>query len=218
MERPVSFGYKMAWLAVRSTEPVGVLDSLGVTEAVPASWQEGIDAIYSSSSLSVHPAFITPELDGWLLIASPGFFDEASDSEPTRLERFVTEAAKRLGTEVQFFATHRAVEGHAWAWADRKGLKRAFFYLGETDEYLLDSGAKTPREEELKCLDPGDEAVPDESTVMSVAREWSLDPTGLDQRAAEASIGYLGLVREPAVGEHGEAVGELPSKPWWRFW
>lgn len=218
MGRPVSFGYKMTWLAVRSTEPEGVIAGLGVTESTRASWEEGIDAIYSSTSLSEHPVFVTPELDGWVLVASPSYFDEASDADPARVERFVSDAAKRLGTEVQFFATHRIVEGHAWARANEEGLQRAFFYLGETDEYLLDTGAKTSHEETLGCLDPDAEAVPDESTVMSVAHAWSLDPTGLDQRSTEVTDGYLGRTGEPAEPNLDAAPGEAPQRPWWRFW
>jgi hypothetical protein len=123
-----------------------------------------------------------------------------------------------LGTDVQFFATHRVVEGHAWAWADGEGLKRAFFYLGETDEYLLNSGATTPSEGDLECLDPSHETVPDESTVLWVAGAWSLDPTGLRERFGEAPEGYLGLVSAPAEADLEEPMGESHQRPWWKFW
>jgi len=215
---PVAFGYKMSWLAVRSAEPGQVLTALGIEGAKPSSWQEGIDAVYASGSSLGHPVFVTPTLDGWVLVVSPGFFEEASDADPERLGRFVTDVARRLGTDVQFFATHRVVEGHAWAWADEGGLKRAFYYMGEVDECLVDIGAKTPHEETLGCVPPVGEAVPDEATVMSVAGSWSLDPTELERRFPGVDAGRLGQIAAawPEGGGTSEA-GET-KRPWWRFW
>lgn len=217
MSPPVPFGYRMSWLAIRSAEPDHVVMALGIEEAGPSSWQEGIDAVYASESLLDHAVFVTPALDGWVLVVSPGFFAAASDADPERLGRFVTDAARRLGTDVQFFASHRVVDGHAWAWADEEGLKRAFYYLGEVDECLVDTGAETPHEETLECVPPDADDVPDESTVMSVAGAWSLDPTELEGRFPDADAGQLGRMTVELEGG-GPAEAEEARRPWWRFW
>jgi hypothetical protein len=158
----------MAWVAVRSLDSETVMAGLDIRHAVRTAWRQAVDTIYASQSVSVHPVLVTPALNGFVLVASPVFFDEASDAEPERIERFVTELVSRLRTEVQYFATHRVIEGHAWARADVDGLRRAFFYLGEAGETLLDRMPKSTVEVQL--WESTMDFIPDESTVMSVAR------------------------------------------------
>ena len=217
MVRPVSFGYKMAWLAVRSDSPEDVAAGLGVEARVSSSWDRGVETVYSADSMTERPVFVTPSLDGWVLAVSPVYFEEASDADPERLSRFVSTAAELLGAEVQLFVTHRVVEGHAWARADESGLKRAYYYLGEVGECLLDQGPKTSVEDGLGCfgLDPAEPA--DESTVMEVARAWSIDPTGIEDRYAQLEAGILGTI--PPLSAHDGAREQSDSgKPWWKFW
>lgn len=218
MEQAVSFGYKMTWLAVRVSEPERVLDPLGIEQGRPVSWEEGIESIHSGSHLEAPSVFVTPELDGWVLVASSAYFDVVSDAEPDRLSRFVGDTAAQLHTEVQLFATHRVVEGHAWAMGDARGIRRAYFYLGEVDECLLDVGEKTRAEEALKCFAPGSTTVPDESTVMQVARAWSVDPTELAERFPQVAPGYLGTIARATSGDAEIETEEEPQRPWWRFW
>ena len=79
-------------------------------------------------------------------------------------------------------------------------------------------GAKTSHEETLECLESESEAVPDESTVMSVAHAWSLDPTGLNARFDEVGEGHLGAIGELAEEDHGAMPSEGAHRPWWKFW
>jgi hypothetical protein len=53
-------------------------------------------------------AFVTPPLSGWTLAMSTGFFDIA-DAEPAQFPELLVKLSAELGTEVQFFATHRVV-------------------------------------------------------------------------------------------------------------
>lgn len=218
MAEAVSFGYKMSWLAIRSSTPEHVVQALDIEEATPSSWEDGIAKVYSSSSMAEHPVFVTPELNGWVLAASPAFFDEASDADPERLVGFVSQAAQRLGTEVQLFVTHRVVEGHAWARADPNSIARAYFYLGEVGECLLDEGTKTPFEGTLACLGPDAAEPPDEATVMSVAGAWSLDPTTLDVRFPDVPDGLLGRISVPAAEAPENVEHSEDARPWWKFW
>lgn len=220
MAQSRAFGYKMAWLAIRGMDPLEVVTGLGCLDSRPCPWAVGIEKVYGADPLSAeHPIFITPELDGWVLAASPAFFEEASDRFPERLEKFVTDLSSRLETEVQLFATHRVVEGHGWAKAEQGHLQRAFLYLGETGDVLIDALAKTPVEEELG-LDfsriRGGESVPDESMVMAVANAWSIDPTGIEEHFPDVQDGHLGKIISNTKEEVTST--EAPKRPWWKFW
>ena len=78
MARPVPFGFKMAWPAGRADAPEAVIESLGMRNSSRSSWEDGVEALCSSTSVSEHPVFVTPSLDGWVLVASPRYFDEAA--------------------------------------------------------------------------------------------------------------------------------------------
>jgi hypothetical protein len=97
--------------------------------------------------------------------------------------------SKDLATTVQFFSTHRVVEAHSWAFADRGRLIRAFAYVGEQGDTVLNIGNKTPGEPRLK---PGD--VPTEETVMQVAAKWSIDPTTFDSQPVQPALGWSGTL------------------------
>src|SRR5919202_5486918 len=97
----VGFGFKQAWLAVRDAEPAAVLAALGLRDLGEVPWRDGIDLAY----LTDDRIAVTPPLPGaagtrwvlavgrWLLRADTGVD--------------VIDLSAVLGTEVQFFATHR---------------------------------------------------------------------------------------------------------------
>lgn len=53
--RPVSFGYKIAWLAFRSDDTDRVVDALDLTDRRQTDWQSGINSAYSSDAVYVSP-------------------------------------------------------------------------------------------------------------------------------------------------------------------
>lgn len=213
MTPPVAFGYKMAWLAIRTDDPMSVVDALSLEAVEACPWPQAVEAVYSHDAMADRPAFVTPPLDGWTLVAGPGLFDEVSDAEPERLAAYVSETARRSGTEVQLFATHRVVEGHAWARADPDGLRRAFYYLGEIGEELVDEGEPTPIEGS-RDLNP-----PDEEAVMAVAGSWSVDPTRIEKEHPDPGDGWLGRFPQPASAPPSDVESTLGAeRPWWKFW
>jgi hypothetical protein len=168
----IGFGYTCAWLAVRTTAPGDVVRALALEEVEAVGWPGGVDAAYDGA------VFVTPPVDGWVLVAStalPAFGDDAG-SPVALIERL----SAALATEVQYFGTHRVVEYHAWAVARNGRRERAFAWLGERGEVLVDEGARRAGE---PTLEPTGES-PDEDTVMRVAAAWSVDPTGLADRGA----------------------------------
>ena len=71
-----SFGYKCAWIAVRTDSPLTVATALGLRNLRPSSWEEGIAAAYRYEPkviLSRH-AFLTPPIDGWALLRQHRIF------------------------------------------------------------------------------------------------------------------------------------------------
>lgn len=230
MTPPVAFGYKMSWLAIRSTEPHAAVEALEIEGPTSTPWAEAVEAVYALDAVAHRPVFVTPPIDGWVLVASPAFFDEISDTEPARMGRFVAGIARKLDTEVQLFGTHRVVEGHAWARADSEGLARAYAYLGEIGACLLDEGERTSVERDLelvtaKAAEAGAAALdgeidpPGEETVMRVAAAWSLDPTRLEDDHPDMGDGWLGrLGGSGAAPTDGGPAAKAPHRPWWKFW
>src|SRR5262245_33671450 len=67
------FDYPSRWLAIRSSNPVAAQSALGLHNAKPCSWGEGV------SKLTEHALFISPPIEGWLLVMGPGLPDPGED-------------------------------------------------------------------------------------------------------------------------------------------
>ncbi|AEV87260.1 hypothetical protein ACWT_6245 [Actinoplanes sp. SE50] len=169
------FGGKQAWLAVRDSEPEAVLAALGLRDLGPIRWRDGLDLAH----LTGDRVAATPPLPGardsrWTLVAGHHLMTSAPD---------VVAISATLGTEVQYFATHRVTESHRWQRAGKGDLLRAFGYVGQTGEVTSWFGEPGPAEREAGL--PG-EFVPEETTVLVAERDvfrvagaWSIDPTTL---------------------------------------
>ncbi|MEN6627568.1 MAG: hypothetical protein ABFD69_15195 [Candidatus Sumerlaeia bacterium] len=192
---PQAFGYKCAWLAIRTGEPEKVVEALGLTEVRPCSWAEGIKVAY------IGRVFVSPPVNGWVFAVSFAF-----PSEPETIAPFLEEVGGHFD-EVQYFGTHRVVEYHAWALARAGKIVRAYAYLGERGETLWDVGPKTPGELELgvnffderspeakdeKYFERTDLAYPDEEYVMQIAGKWSVNPDLLEEMALPPGSGLTG--------------------------
>jgi hypothetical protein len=191
--KATGFGYKSAWIAAKRASPEAVAEALGLRNVRAIAWDAGLAAAEAEPYASV---FVTPPIDGWVLGVGFALFALA-DARPPLVGRRAEEWAARLQTEVQYFATHRVVEAHAWARARPSGLERAYSYLGESGEKLLDEGHPTAEERALgfAFFDPGsadaeedgywereDLTYASEEHVIRLASRWSLDPTSLDER------------------------------------
>jgi len=180
-DSPVSFGYKCAWLAIRSDSPEAVARELGLRDLTASNWACGIQAAYSDQ------VFVCPPIDGWVLVAGLGLAPQTVDDMRT-----VGRLSKAFG-EAHLYASHRVVELHWWAKAIRGEVVRAYAYLGESGEVLVDLGHQSPEEAELGFAFDGDSIVPDEESVIAIAGKWSVDPTKLEERHSEG-LGLLGAL------------------------
>jgi hypothetical protein len=220
------FGYKNMWFAIKDRDVSEIVQALGLGVVGPCEWSDGIDAAYEFGS---HKVFITPRIDGWTMCVGTGLLD-LTDGDGFADQ--TANLAAALRTEVQFFGTHRVVEAHSWARATPEKLVRAYEFVGERGETTTDVGPATTEEEELgfrffderspeaaqdNYWERDDLSFPTEESVMLLAGKWSVDPTGLEGREVEDSVGTL------AIGPGGRET--LPqeqraesAKPWWKFW
>jgi hypothetical protein len=179
----VGFGGKQAWLAVRDRDPAEVRTALGLRDLGPVPWRDGIDLAYFTDDRVV----LTPPLSGagdadWTLAAGRLLLRREAGID-------VAELSAKLGTEVQYFATHRVTELHRWQRARDGVLLRAFGYaaqtvttwFGEPDDAERAAGLPSEVDDETGVL-------VSEHDVMRVAHAWSVDPTGLDARPAPGPL------------------------------
>ncbi|MBM3495713.1 MAG: hypothetical protein FJX72_15520 [Armatimonadetes bacterium] len=206
---PVPFGFKMSWLAVRSSDGLAIASALGFAQLERASWAQGIEAAYAGG------VFITPPINGWTLVAGESVAPDVEQSDGGWRSRLI-DLSRRFG-EVQMFASHRVVELHAWARARSGVLERAYCYIGESGEVPYDDGERTNAERDLGFSfgdsdgadanggshGERDDQFPDEDSVMALAAKWSVSPVELSEQSSPPGLGLLQARRR---------------RPWWRFW
>lgn len=202
-DSPITFGYKMAWLAIKATDAENVLSSLDIRNVQASNWQTGVVAAYNGH------AFVSPSVKGWVFVLSQMLPEPSGNSEDEWSELLC-----RLSNQfddVQYFGTHRVVEFHAWARFMNGNEIRAYAYLGERGETLVDRGEKTTGELDLgynyfvpesqeaesdSYWEREDLCYPDEDHVMEVAGKWSIDPNTLEDVGLPHGVGWIGnLVR-----------------------
>jgi hypothetical protein len=168
----VSFGYKTQWVAVRSGTAVAVAAALGLSAARAMEYGTGCELAYQCG------VYVADPVDGWVLAHGALTLGAWLDAtEPHFCDR-LQQLSAALG-EVQFFATNRIVEYHAWAVARDGQLVRAYCYFGEGDHAPLSIGEPTPAETAMNLGAASGTAIPSEDDVLRIAGMWSLDPTSL---------------------------------------
>ncbi len=188
-----SFGYKMAWIAVPTSDRAGLVAQLGLAAAREMPFVDAMDAAYDGVG-----TMVTPVVDGWTLVVGAGVLT----ADVTRLERQLVELSVEHG-EAQAFLTHRYFEYHGYVLAREGRLVRSYVYDGEAKGVVRDVGARLPEETGLPArfdgpgfLTPGgmitDGRLPPEARsegdVMSIADAWSVSPL------------QFGAPAHPAVG------------------
>lgn len=202
-DRPHPFGYRMAWLAIRTRETRRVIDLLGLTAVEPTNWNTGLGTVYSAE-FSANQIFVSPPVDGWTFVVGlplpqplgPAFVDKSMALLTALGERF---------SEVQYYFAYAPIEFYAWARIVEGRLLRAF---AVGDEGVLWNMGKQPKEEKLLNLaiqdlrkSPSRKAKvkskialqPTENHVIRLAAAWSIDPTRIDAHDTAPALGYIGV-------------------------
>jgi hypothetical protein len=194
-DSPVGFGYKTAWLAVRTVDTARLAESLPLEMIRPCNWREGIHEARGR-------VFIAPPIDGWTLaVGGPLAL------EKDQLRVLLNRLSAAFG-EAQSFSTHRGSDSHAWARSVNGAILRAF-ECGD-GEILWNEGEPTPEERELGFVvtepfdPPNDDADhgdpegepparwPSEEWVPILAGHWSINPLELDSRTEVTGLGLRG--------------------------
>ena len=190
------FGYKTAWLAIRSEDPKAVAAALELQNVQTVNWAYGV---WHAVETNDYQIFVTPSVKGWVLAVCIPFLFEADQHQ----EKRITTLSKQFG-EAQFFASMRVSDAYLWARARNGKLVRLFY---EGDGKRRTEGDETSEEKQLnfKFFDasspesnqPGywqrkDLTFPDELKVLKVADNWSIDPSKLDQMGLAPAFGLLG--------------------------
>jgi hypothetical protein len=180
-----------SWLAIRSRDIVAVQSALGLRNAAPCSWAEGLTV--------AQKLFIAPPVNGWTLVFGSGLPDPGDDVDAAF--RFLRELSRKLG-HVQFFQAEPLLQHHAWVLAEFGRIVRAYAWAGAT---VWNQGVKTTAETTLgvKCFGYGERPTADEwrvadfivanvEKVPQIARRWSLDPAEIDLRTLANARGIAG--------------------------
>jgi hypothetical protein len=188
--RPMTFGYKIAWYAVRSHSAHAVQTALDLVAVRAVGWEAGMKALDADYAGDMHGIFVTPSVRGWVFAVGWGtLLGERRPNED--LQRFMIPTrrlialSRRFG-KAQYYSTHRVVEAHAWARAAGGTLERAYGYVGDRGEVALDVGKRSAAERGVDLLNPTEE-VP-----HRIAGVWSIDPMLLDGYADSTGPGFFG--------------------------
>lgn len=203
-DRPVGFGYRMTWLAIRTRDVVAVIEALRLNAPEAANWKTGLGSVYDRSLGEGH-VFVSPPVNGWTFVVglplpapvSRRFVDKAT---PLLIE------LGRTFVEVQYFSSMPAIDYFAWARMIDGRVTRAFA-IG--DEGVIWNKGRPTKDEKAMGLklfefrgvrgrkgDVGGEMVlyPTEDHLMSLAAKWSIDPTALAGQKADAGLGFIAEV------------------------
>ena len=200
---PKSFGYDMAWLAIKSDDSNAVAEALQLTKLVPANWDAGIGTIYDTRLGDMY-VFVTPPVKGWTFVAGVPLPLPVGRSFVDKLTPMLARLSSTF-RDVQYFASYPDIDLFAWARLERGRMVRAFA-IGD-DGVIWDRGRLTAEEKalglklfELRGIrgrkgDAGGAIIlhPTDEQVLQLARSWSID-TGrlakLDIAPAHGFIAY----------------------------
>lgn len=182
-DTPVPFGCRTGWLAVKCTDPQQLIRALDGLDIQLANWATGLAAAGENGRV-----FVSPGLDGYVLAVGLTKLDD---------NRSLLDCLGREFEEVQYFATHRVSEYHAWMKYEHGRLVRDYCYCGDQGAVLRDAGQLTNEEIALgfgrfplRGREGVCEAFPTEEDVLNIAAAWGIDPR-FEKKSYGASNGWL---------------------------
>ncbi|WP_157317391.1 hypothetical protein [Paenibacillus anseongensis] len=187
-DSPVAFGYKCQWFAVKTNDTQAVLDTMELKNIQISNWKTGIEGAYEGYY------FISPPINGWTLVINSIMPDLSGTERPNPLD-VISDLSSSFG-EAYYFGTHRVFEYHAWAKSIKGKLIRAYGYLGETGETIINKGEISKEELENNLiftdLDVEEPKLPDEENVLFIAKEWTIDPQ-MENQNYQIGTGFIGI-------------------------
>lgn len=198
---PKPFGYKMAWLAIRTEDTAAVADWLDLKGGVASNWNSGIGTVYDDGLGATH-VYMTPPVEGWTFVVGLAIPHPVGHAFVDKLTPLLLSLGKRFA-DVQYYFTYPLIDFFAWARVKDGRLSRAF---AVNDEGIVwNKGRVTPEERALGLRlfeirdvrerhgDTGGELVlyPTEDHVLQIARGWSLNPTAMERLETTDGSGFV---------------------------
>jgi hypothetical protein len=219
-DTPVSFGYKVCWLTIRTRDTAAVVRALRLKDARAANWKTGIAAAYEANL-----AFVAPALDGWTFVVGRDLPppDGNGPGEPAGGLAFGHMFSKLSAQfpEVQFFGSHRVSGFVAWVRAKGGHVERVFSFADGT--VFANFGPQSAEERALGFFDISGLAPDDAARALFAAAEArnsqqeDLVKAGKSAKEARASVKQTG--RDPLPDEQDVvdlARGWSGIDPTWR--
>ncbi|MCL2225625.1 MAG: hypothetical protein FWB96_11725 [Defluviitaleaceae bacterium] len=183
---PYPFGYKICWYAIKNETAEAIIEKLKFKVVSESNWETGIKNVYESEK----HLFVSPPVNGYVLVVN------------VHPDENAVKKHSLLFKELQYFATHRVIEYNAWAkFCDGK-IIRGYGYTGESGEVTWCEGnvtqeeinlgfEKFPANTEELCSDDFDyENLPDEESVLAIAKAWGVD-VAFEDDGYEKGTGFL---------------------------
>jgi hypothetical protein len=146
-DKPQPFGFKIIWIALKTSDPLAVIDALELEAAKPANWDSGLPAAYKTESR----VFVSPPLSGWILVVGnslPYPTNQSHDDNGRKFDAMFARLMKQFD-DVQLYGSHRAVDFVTWARALNGKPVRIFSWTGSEGVVLQNVGEQTPDEARL---------------------------------------------------------------------
>jgi hypothetical protein len=176
-KRMMAFPAPVRWIAVHSSDVVRLSEWLGPAAVLGIPWSEAL------ARSRERRLFVSPPVDGWMLIIGASVPDPAQNIDSVYI--LLRRLSAAFG-EVHYYGADRVLGFHSWAKVDRDVVVRGYAWAGET---LWNEGRTSVEERELglRCLAYGEEGdavrfpeMPPEfqnvDRVVLLARRWSIDP------------------------------------------
>jgi hypothetical protein len=211
MDRDIACGFfDLSWLAIRGGDVCTVARVLDLSEPVSVRWLQGLHAVQNdywdfeadiSSQLS--RLFLTPELDGWLLVIGGwvGGTRKRTKGATEEGPRGVAERCRILSSlygSAHAFTTQGRMDYYSWTLTEGGTLKRLFVWDGKP---VIDEGVPSDTETKLILADKeefladatfdAEDWTPGEPLVMALAAAFSLDIDSLGPSTRLEGNGYL---------------------------
>ena len=159
-QEPVCFGYKTNWFAVKTGDGATVAALVGLRDAKPASWRDGLEQVHAETGA----VFVSPPYKEWIFVVGHHLpypvdadrNDRTGDhlKKGAEFRRLFDALAQHFG-DVQFFGTNHVADFSAWAKAEDGKTVRAFCFAGSLGEIYANGGQQTAEEARLGLIDPG---------------------------------------------------------------
>lgn len=179
-DQPLGFGYRVIWLAVRTTDQVAVARALELDAPRNTAWHQALPACRADTAPGL--VLVSPPLAGWVLVVGRSLPQPGADAAGDPALALVRRLAVRFG-EAQYFISLREQERYGWALARGDQVLRAYVWDGLAQKMLWQVGEPTSAERRLGLRTAADSRWrPTEDDPAQLAEAWGVGPLNLEKQ------------------------------------